>query len=123
MDKTLSRKILFDKKKTETTTPKSAIPAPKAGPTLIIEEEKPQQAPKLVEEEDYDDMFKRSGAIAEWIKTHPMFAYSTMCKELGLDPGNFYKWVLVKKPARIKPENVLKIEKILKNYGYSFTKK
>lgn len=111
MEKELKRKIGYVKPKGNHRS-EPIKPTQKAATRLI----------EPAEKENFDDITARAQAIATWIKDHPYFMYTAMVKDLGMDRGNFYKAVFKRTPPLIKPENVLKIEKVLKNYGYTFNK-
>jgi hypothetical protein len=59
----------------------------------------------------------RPKKIVSWIKLHPEFKWSAMCKKVGIDKGNFQR-ILTSKDPVIKLELIPKIEEILKKYGY-----
>ena len=55
--------------------------------------------------------------VISWINSHPMFKYSVMCDEIGIDKARFCR-TLQSKNAVIKPEIVAKIEAVIKRYGF-----
>lgn len=60
---------------------------------------------------------KKEESIAEWIKNHPRFKWSTMCPEIGVDKGNFSK-MLKSGYIKLPEDKIAKIKQIIKNYGY-----
>jgi len=57
----------------------------------------------------------RSTKIAEWLESHSEFSINGMCKKLGVNSGNFYKYIRL----RQIPETVLGgVEEFLANYGF-----
>lgn len=83
-------------------------------PTIVIVKPKKVKPPVTIEL-----VSKPSTAqdIIAWIKAHPHFKWFSMCRELGIDGGNFKRTMDAECPV-IKPENILKIEKNLMEYGY-----
>jgi hypothetical protein len=64
------------------------------------------------------DLIKlKSKKITSWIKSHPAIKWSFICKSVGIDKGNFQKILKSDSPI-IKIENIIKLEKELKKYGY-----
>ena len=59
----------------------------------------------------------KSQKITSWIKSHPAIKWSFICKIVGIDKGNFQKILKSENPS-IKIENIIKLEKELKKYGY-----
>lgn len=59
----------------------------------------------------------KSKKIVSWINSHPAIKWSLICKNVGIDKGNFHKILKSDKPS-IKIENIVKLEKELKKYGY-----
>jgi len=59
----------------------------------------------------------KSKKIVLWIKSHPAIKWSVICKNVGIDKGNFQK-ILKSEDPSIKIENIIKLEKELKKYGY-----
>lgn len=59
----------------------------------------------------------KSKKITTWIKSHPAIKWSLICKNIGIDKGNFQKTLKSENPS-IKIENIIKLEKELKKYGY-----
>jgi hypothetical protein len=59
----------------------------------------------------------KSKKITSWINSHPAIKWSLICKDVGIDKGNFHK-ILKSAIPLIKIENILKLEKELKKYGY-----
>jgi hypothetical protein len=59
----------------------------------------------------------RSKKITEWINSHPAIKWSVICKNAGIDKGNFQRILKSKNPI-IKIENIVKLERELKKYGY-----
>ena len=55
--------------------------------------------------------------VISWINDHPMFKYSAMCEEIGMDKGRFCKILKAEKPS-LKPEVVAKIQAVIKEYGF-----
>lgn len=69
--------------------------------------------------EDLPEIIKtKSKKITDWIKSHPAIKWSLICKNVGIDKGNFQK-VLKSDSPSIKIENIIKLEKELKKYGYA----
>lgn len=56
-------------------------------------------------------------SIISWIKAHPLFKWSAMCKDIGLDYGNFHRTMSTGYPT-LKEPVIKKITKILSKYGY-----
>ncbi len=68
--------------------------------------------------DDLPEIIKtKSKKITSWIKSHPAIKWSLICKNVGIDKGNFQK-VLKSESPSIKIENIVKLEKELKKYGY-----
>jgi hypothetical protein len=59
----------------------------------------------------------KSKKIIGWINSHPAIKWSLICKDVGIDKGNFHKILKSENPS-IKIENIIKLEKELKKYGY-----
>ena len=59
----------------------------------------------------------KSKKIISWIKSHPAIKWSLICKNVGIDKGNFQRILKSEKP-NIKIEHIIKLEKELKKYGY-----
>lgn len=59
----------------------------------------------------------KSKKITTWIKSHPAIKWTLICKNAGVDKGNFQK-VLKSEAPSIKIENIIKLERELKKYGY-----
>ena len=68
--------------------------------------------------DDVPDLIKnKSKKITTWINSHPAIKWSLVCKNVGIDKGNFQKILKSENPS-IKIENIIKLEKELKKYGY-----
>ena len=68
--------------------------------------------------EDVSEFIKtRSKKIVNWIVSHPAIKWSIICKNAGIDKGNFQRILKSKNPS-IKIDNILKLETELKKYGY-----
>ena len=112
MDKNLNRKILFDKKaatkppdkpkKPEEKTEKPKIDPPKQPEIKFQPDSSPNPALKLI----------------SWINSHPEFKWSAMCLKIGLDKSNFKRVLDAENPI-LKADQISKIEKFLKDYGYA----
>jgi len=63
------------------------------------------------------DIVNQSLKIVEWIKSHPLFKWGTMCKVVGIDKSNFSRTLQEENP-KIKADVIVKMESILKEYGY-----
>ena len=59
----------------------------------------------------------KSRKIIEWIKSHPAIKWSVICDEAGINKSNFCKALKADNP-KLKAENIIKLEKQLKKYGY-----
>ena len=77
--------------------------------------------PKKIDEIKIDDLPNliklKSKRITNWINSHPAIKWSVICKNVGIDKGNFQKTLKSENPS-IKIENIVKLEKELKKYGY-----
>lgn len=60
---------------------------------------------------------ERAQKITDWIKTHPEFKWSAMCKKLEIDKGNF-KRVITSITPKIKEDSLPGIEKFIAHYGF-----
>lgn len=80
------------------------------------EKEKPSPIAKVVPKSA--EPVNHSAKIAQWVKSHPYFKWSTMCLKIGLDKGNFHKWINAEAPV-IPEKYMQKIIHILKEYGYA----
>lgn len=58
--------------------------------------------------------------VVDWIVAHPMFTWSTMCREVGLNPATFYNQALKAKNPRIKDDLLPKMAEIMANYGFNY---
>lgn len=101
MDKKLNRQIGFrsDRKIATVNHPKWAKP--------LIEQ--------AVKEKKEKDVPKQ---IVAWINERPLFKWSGMCRELGIDPSNFSRILQSTNPV-IGPEMMAKILPVLREYGFS----
>jgi len=59
----------------------------------------------------------QSFTIIQWLKSHDLIKIRALCEKSGIDPGNFHRWVNVKK--EIPKEVQDKIIPIIKKYGYA----
>lgn len=114
MDKTLNRVIGYIKPKAQ----------PEVKPAIkksIIEEAIPyvESASKaMFKMQDMIENEKNKPIkIVTWLKDHPYFKWGAMCRDLGIDKGNFQR-VLKSDLPNIKPELIVKIEAVLRNYGF-----
>lgn len=57
----------------------------------------------------------KSEAIISWIRSHKMFSYNAMCKEIGINTGNFFRSLTT---GKIPEKHIPAIENIIKEYGY-----
>lgn len=55
--------------------------------------------------------------VVDWIIAHPLFKWSGMCRELGMNKGNFAV-VIHSRVPKIKPEVLGKIIPVLTEYGF-----
>lgn len=55
--------------------------------------------------------------IIAWIKSHPMFKWGVMCKDVGIDKANFSRTMANPNPV-ISPEILLKIVSVISEYGF-----
>lgn len=53
--------------------------------------------------------------IIKWLDSHTLFSINGMCKLIKADTSNFMKY---KNKGIIQEKFILKIKKIIKNYGY-----
>lgn len=60
---------------------------------------------------------QKSDQIKQWIKDHPYFKWSGMCRKLNIAPGNFSR-VLQSETFLIPEKQIEVIEPILKDYGF-----
>lgn len=111
MDKSLNRKILFDKKGkggTQKITKASKLPLP------VTTEKPPQTEIKFTPTTEAN----KAAKIVSWINDHPEFKWSAMCLKIGIDKSNF-KRVLDSATPMLKNDQIIKIGEFLKNYGYA----
>lgn len=103
MDKTLKREVLFDKKAHSGATQPPPKPPKK-------------EVPKPKEEKKEQRVENQSEIIIRWLEKHDLIKIRALCTLVKLDPGNFHRWVNVKKEL---PADVIeKITPILKDYGF-----
>jgi len=104
MDKKLNRTILFDKSSQKTKEPaaesRPKVPAPKIDRAGV-----PQRPDNATD-------------VAKWINEHPYFKWSTMCRKIGLDKGNFKRTLESPEPS-IPQKHLSQIVEIIKEYGYA----
>ena len=100
MDKKLNRVILFQKQNHAIAEKPATPPAQKSIPQK-----------ETVEENEFEN-------IVAWHKSHPYFKWSAMCREVGIDKGNFKRILMAGKPMLSKAV-VEKIISIIKKYGYA----
>lgn len=84
------------------------------------DETRPIELPKFDETkiDELPNLIKlKSKSITSWINSHPAIKWTLICKNLGIDKGNFHKILKSENPS-IKIENIIKLEKELKKYGY-----
>lgn len=99
MDKKLKRQILFNKK---------------SGSVISKEETvKPAKEKALAQKNDVSPE-----RIFEWLKSHPYFKWSSMCKDLKIDKGNFARTMNALSP-KLPDDVCVKITSVLKEYGYA----
>lgn len=55
--------------------------------------------------------------VITWIKDHPLFKWSGMCRQIGIDAPNFSRTLTSEVPV-IEPENLSKIVQIIESYGF-----
>lgn len=99
MDKIPSRRILYVR---------PAIQAAIITAKKIVES-KQAASPRVVDFKDFE-------SVRLWITAHPLFKWSAMCNQLGIDKGNFAR--LLKHGGIIGQEQLKKIVKILCDYGF-----
>ncbi len=58
-----------------------------------------------------------SEKIVAWLKEHPDFKWTPMCKSLEIDKGYFSRTIRSKEPI-FKLEHIVLIENKIKQYGY-----
>lgn len=114
MDKKLNRQIGYLPKK-ENSCMEAAKKATESPSFKAAAKSKaPIRTPKISPETPKRELTTQ--IVVNWIKNHPMFAWTRMCDEIGLDKGNFSR-VLAGK-LQISPENLIKIKNILRRYGF-----
>lgn len=59
-----------------------------------------------------------SKKITKWIKDHPDFKWTRMCKSVGIDKGSFSRIINSEEPV-FKLEHIPLIENKIKEYGYT----
>ena len=59
----------------------------------------------------------KSKKITDWIKSHPAIKWTIICEMVNIDKGNFHR-ILKSENPKIKIEDIIKLEKELKQYGY-----
>lgn len=96
----MKRAVLFDKK-----AHSGAPPKPKK-----------QEAPKPKEEKKVQSSENQNESIIRWLDNHDLIKIRALCIRCDLDPGNFHRWVNVKK--EIPADVIEKIIPILKDYGF-----
>lgn len=110
MDKTLNRRILFDKKSGEV----ADIPEKKKKQPVP-----PKEAPKVPPApQERPVRGNQSQKIVKWLKDHDLFKATAMAESIGIDRGNFSRLLNSENPT-ISDENQLKIISIIKRYGYA----
>jgi hypothetical protein len=57
--------------------------------------------------------------LLNWLKSHDLIKIRTLCEKAGVDPGNFHRWLNVKK--EIPQDAIKKISPFLKDYGFNDT--
>jgi len=57
----------------------------------------------------------KSKKISDWLDSHVLFSINGMCSQVGINTSNFMKY---KNAGKIPDKFIVKIETILKNYGY-----
>lgn len=105
MDKKLNRVILFQKKAFDN-TPKE-------------KQKEGNQIPPDLNKEYTRKTVPNIDLMINWINSHPFFKWSAMCKEIGIDKGNFQRILKSKSSPKISQEKVDKILIIIKKYGYA----
>lgn len=99
----MKRQVLYDKKANA-----SDAPAPKKDKKVVpIETRAASSSQSTV---------NQSELIIRWLENHDLIKIRALCTTAGLDPGNFHRWINVKKEI---PKDVIeKITPILKDYGF-----
>lgn len=59
----------------------------------------------------------KSKKITDWIKSRPAIKWTIICEMVNIDKGNFHR-ILKSENPKIKIEDIIKLEKELKKYGY-----
>lgn len=103
MDKEMKRQVLYDKKANV-----SDVPAPKKEKKELPTTEKTGINTRSVA--------NKSQLIIRWLENHDLIKIRALCTTAGLDPGNFHRWINVKK--ELPKEVIEKITPILKDYGF-----
>lgn len=99
----MKRQVLYDKK------------ANSAEPSILKKDKKePPPNPKV--EKKPQPIENQSEAIIRWLENHDLIKIRALCITAGLDPGNFHRWINVKK--EIPGDVIEKITPILKDYGF-----
>lgn len=112
MEKGTSRVILFDKKA------HSVQVAPKREKKAVSKAHNSQHGlpTESKVEKKKEPIENQSETIIRWLENHDLIKIRALCVLAGLDPGNFHRWVNVKK--EIPVDVIEKIIPILKDYGF-----
>lgn len=103
MDKEMKRQVLYNKK-----AHSAEIHTPKKEKKTLPATKKPDKKEQPVD--------NQSEAIIRWLENHDLIKIRALCTIAKLDPGNFHRWINVKKEI---PKDVIeKITPILKDYGF-----
>jgi len=73
-----------------------------------------KQNDAIQKEEPLADLSK-SSKICDWLISHTLINNSALCRELGVNPANFYRYI---KMNEIPEKFISPLVKILSNYGY-----
>lgn len=60
---------------------------------------------------------KMQEIIVKWLNEHPYLSQNALCKEVGIDRGNFFRTVKTGLPA-LREDVIKKIVKVISRYGF-----
>jgi hypothetical protein len=124
MDKTLKRKIGYQPPKKTVTVLKTPVPVPNVPDQATFKDaqkgkrDKPSAGSKALAKEIMKAPVITAKQVVDWIKSHPLFKWGSMCFLIGIDKGNFAR-TLESADPKIKPEILTKIVAVIKQYGFT----